>query len=95
MSDGEVRGRLKSERNFQIKKIKSFRIRKSPGEENLPFERDNLINRQVKINSNPFYFGLPQLNIAAIPVLLPSLSFFYKCSKERKGSPEVYGTLKN
>ena len=95
MSDGEVRGRLKSERNFQIKKIKSFRIRKSPGEENLPFERDNLINRQVKINSNPFYFGLPQLNIAAIPVLLPSLSFFYKCSKERKDSPEVYGTLKN
>ena len=95
MSDGEVRGRLKSESNFQIKKIKSFRIRKSPGEENLPFERDNLINRQVKINSNPFYFGLPQLNIAAIPVLLPSLSFFYKCSKERKGSPEVYGTLKN
>ena len=81
MSDGEVRGRLKSERNFQIKKIKSFRIRKSPGEENLPFERDNIINRQVKINSNPFYFGLPQLNIAAIPVLLPSLSFFTNAAR--------------
>ena len=80
MSDGEVRGRLKSERNFQIKKIKSLRIRKSPGEENLPFERDNL-NRQVKINSNPFYFGLPQLNIAAIPVLLPSLSFFTNAAR--------------
>ena len=81
MSDGEVRGRLKSERNFQIKKIKSFRIRKSPREENLPFERDNLINRQVKINSNPFYFGLPQLNIAAIPALLPSLSFFTNATR--------------
>ena len=81
MSDGEVRGRLKSERNFQIKKIKSFRIRKSPREENLPFERDNLINRQVKINSNPFYFGLPQLNIAAIPALLPSLLFFTNTTK--------------
>ena len=80
MSDGEVRGRLKSKSNFQIKKIKSLRIRKSPGEENLPFERDNL-NRQVKINSNPFYFGLPQLNIAAIPVLLPSLSFFTNAAR--------------
>ncbi|MCP1223044.1 hypothetical protein [Sebaldella sp. S0638] len=77
MSDGEVRGRLKVERNFQINKIKSFRIRKSPKEENLPFERESLlINRQVKIISNPFYFGLPQLNIAAIPALLPSLLFF-------------------
>ena len=82
MSDGEVRGRLKSERNFQIKKIKSFRIRKSPGEEYLPFRRDSLaINKQVKINSNPFYFGLPQLNIAAIPVLLPSLSFFTNAAR--------------
>ena len=82
MSDGEVRGRLKSERNFQIKKIKSFRIRKSPGEENLPFERDSLaINKFVLINSNPFYFGLPQLNIAAIPVLLPSLSFFTNAAR--------------
>ena len=82
MSNGEVRGRLKIEsNNFQIKKIKSFRIRKSPREENLPFERDNLINRQVKINSNPFYFGLPQLNIAAIPALLPSLLFFTNTTK--------------
>ncbi|MDR2879264.1 MAG: hypothetical protein LBV03_05070 [Fusobacteriales bacterium] len=85
MSDGEVRGRLKSENNFQIKKIKSFRIRKSPEEENLPFERDNLpINRQVKINSNPFYFGLPQLNISAIPVLLPSLSFFTNAARRER-----------
>ena len=83
MSNGEVRGRLKIEsNNFQIKKIKSFRIRKSPREENLPFERDSLPrNKQVKINSNPFYFGLPQLNIAAIPALLPSLSFFTNTTK--------------
>ena len=85
MSDGEVRGRLKSESNFQIKKIKSFRIRKSPGEENLPFERDKLpINSVVQINSNPFYFGLPQLNIAAIPVLLPSLSFFTNAARRER-----------
>ena len=85
MSDGEVRGRLKSESNFQIKKIKSFRIRKSPGEENLPFERDKLpINSVVQINSNPFYFGLPQLNIAAIQVLLPSLLFFTNTKRRGK-----------
>ena len=82
MSDGEVRGRLKNESNFQIKKIKSLRIRKSPEEENLPFERDSLaINKFVLINSNPFYFGLPQLNIAAIPALLPSLSFFTNATR--------------
>ena len=85
MSDGEVRGRLKNESNFQIKKIKSLRIRKSPEEENLPFERDSLaINKFVLINSNPFYFGLPQLNIAAIPVLLPSLSFFTNAARRER-----------
>ena len=87
MSNGEVRGRLNNERNFHVKKFKSFRIRKSPEEENLPFERESLIiNRQVKINSNLFYFGLPQLNIAAIPALLPSLLFFTDTTRRGRKS---------
>ena len=78
MSNGEVRGRLNSENIFHIKKFKSLRMRKSPEEENLPFE---VTKKKVKISSNPFYFGLPQLNIAAIPVLLPSLSFFTNAAR--------------
>ena len=83
MSDSEVRGGLKYGIIFRI--FKSIRIENSPKEENLPFEKRILLIRNLgNKNSNPFYFGLPQLNIAAIQVLLPSLLFFTNTKRRGK-----------
>ena len=95
MSNGEVRGRLKNESNFQIKKIKSFRIRKSPEEENLPFERE-FIRKQTSENKfKSVLFRTSTIKYCSDSGTLAKLVIFYKYDKKRKESPEVYGTLKN
>ena len=95
MRDGEVRGRLKVERNFQINRIKSFRIRKSPKEENLPFEREFTNKQTSENNFKSILFRTSTIKYCSDSGTLAKLVIFYEYSKERKDSPEVYGTLKN
>ena len=95
MSDGEVRGRLKVERNFQINRIKSFRIRKSPKEENLPFEREFTNKQTSENNFKSILFRTSTIKYCSDSGTLAKLVIFYEYNKKRKDSPEVYGTLKN
>jgi hypothetical protein len=96
MSNGEVRGRLKCERKFQIKKFKSVRIEKSPEEENLPFEKEKKL---LNAGGNPRFASIllrtSTIKYCSNSSTLAKLVINYVYKEKRKDKREVYGTLKN